>query len=979
MDRPERNPLGTPNIRTLQENPNQPRRPIPNSATIPSAPFSFPASTPNAPYTLPAAMPNAPPPIPVLRKIPSNSNLSASNNTTPSQVIALAREAMREALQSENRQGADRNGVNGLKTGVTVDLSRKHISKLPDEVIDIVKNELERLALSHNQLTTLPARFTECTSLRYLNIRGNQIKEFPMALCELKALEILDLGRNQLRVLPNEIAQLTSLKVLSVPKNQIRELPLCLADMGSLQVIKFEGNPISFPPRDALQPQAGSPPNDGPRGDAEVGEVSITMNIKKYLRAHAANGRSESEATEDERSDAGEPPRQPLKRVVSGRFPIKVNGSDMSEKWSPNLGRTPPIPSRSHQRGFSQQSTAIRRPSVLPLTIGNANERVRSNSESVPRAERSESRQRRMGIVSKKASELGTLEEADPNNRFSHYRGLSHGSAMTGAPIPPQSNIVATDQTPNRPMYIRRLSVLPERRRESRIVDPMVEAAKGVLYSVFQVHPLIQAVMSLTNDGSAKRSSLEIVVYNTNVHVQELEQEIQKHDSMGGVEELDPTSQENENVQRACQTLIGAYGHVCVQLAENIDTLVDDGDPRYIRTLMMMIYHSIMEMRATLIAVHNERRRSQPMNGEYVEAGNTIRPYQREPSAPPSVSRPPYTRSRNGTMIHNPVNLTVTTNMPVSNINDVYMNGPGTGDMSSLASATPRSGESFVSLASRAGLPSEFTEEDAHFDVIFLLLQKATDAVMRTLPNFHIQLTGDLRNAMQNRAPRQLVSTWKHLISMCGTTIQQTEVLRNRLSVIKLKEPGLRSHPNFWNMCNNFISSWTDMAYCIKGAMNSLPLPQDTRLRLRPIQQSMKEASTAIAQSPWHHLSQRSDSLGFISPPGSQTITNLQVPITPQSAALGPAMQATQPSTPQSASLESAFQGNVFDRAGALMANPGIFMPRGRTMTRGHSGFNSLSSISSMSSDGTNNVTSPFSPNGSGAHGPGRPNGGKGI
>ena len=32
----------------------------------------------------------------------------------------------------------------GLKTGVTIDLSRKNIQKLPEEVVDIVKKELER-------------------------------------------------------------------------------------------------------------------------------------------------------------------------------------------------------------------------------------------------------------------------------------------------------------------------------------------------------------------------------------------------------------------------------------------------------------------------------------------------------------------------------------------------------------------------------------------------------------------------------------------------------------------------------------------------------------------------------------------------------------------------------------------------------------------------------------------------------------------
>jgi hypothetical protein len=145
--------------------------------------------------------PPLPPPIPSLRSVPSSSSLSAAGMSA-AQVISLAREAMQNAIETES-QAADPGAVGtGLRTGVTIDLSRKGIQKLPDEVVDIVKGELERsasgasaasrpdadtytvsrLALSHNQLTTLPPRFSECTSLRYLNIRGNQIKEFPMAV-----------------------------------------------------------------------------------------------------------------------------------------------------------------------------------------------------------------------------------------------------------------------------------------------------------------------------------------------------------------------------------------------------------------------------------------------------------------------------------------------------------------------------------------------------------------------------------------------------------------------------------------------------------------------------------------------------------------------------------------------------------------------------------------------------------------------------
>jgi hypothetical protein len=874
-------------------------------------------------------------------------------------------------LENEG-QSADATAVgSGLKTGVTIDLSRKNIKHLPEEVVDILKDELERLALSHNQLSSLPSRFSECTSLRYLNIRGNQLKEFPMPLCDLKSLEILDLGRNQLRVLPPDIVRLTSLKVLSVPKNQIRELPLCLADMGSLQVLKFEENPISFPPRDALQSQASSPPQDGMPRESELSEVVITANIKKFLKQFAATGRMDGEYTGDESSEGADTPRLPLKRAASGRFPIKVNGTDVPDMRSPSGGaRPPPIPTRSHYRGLSQQSTTIRRPGVMPLTIGNVNERLRSNSESILRTDRPESsRQRRMGIVSKRPSELGTLDETQANNRFSHYRGLSHGSAMQGTVLNSKSPATPTEQYPQRPIYVRRLSILPERRRESKIFDPVIEAAKGILYSVFQIHPMIQMLMSLTSDGSAKRSSLELVFYNTNSHVEELEQEIQKHDS--ALLEDNYSSRENENVHRACQTLVSAYGHVCTLLADNIDTFVNNGDARYIRTLLMLLYNSIMELRVTLSTVTAQAPPVQPPDTDFARSSDTIKPRLRQPpltiqpvdNKPVIVAAP---RSRSGTMAHNPSNLRVAVDPP-----SAFINGNGGRRTAALGSATPRSGESFGWSNDRS-VDLDFSDEDAQFEKIFLSLQKSADVVLRTLPNFNMQLAGGLRNAMNQGAPSGLVRDWKRLVAMCNDAIQQTEFLKDRLSVMKLKEPGVRTQGNFWQLCNNFILSWTNLVTDIKYGITNIPLPMDTRVRLRPIQRSMKETSNTIMQSPWSHLFISSENGNSGALFNTSVPPTPQLPITPQTAALGPAMQATVPTTPQSASFASAFHGSVFDRADALMANPGISMSHSRssTMSRGHSGLNSLSSISSMSSDG-------FNPNGPLGPAPLRLNGGR--
>ncbi|TGJ84236.1 hypothetical protein E0Z10_g4541 [Xylaria hypoxylon] len=609
--------------------------------------------------------PPPPPPIPEKYNVSPavfGATLSASAPMSSPQVINLAREAMRNALQDNESQAAEASGVSTeLKPGITIDLSRLNIQYLPDEVVDVIKNELERLALSHNKLTSFPARFSECTSLRYLNVRNNRIEEFPLALCNLKSLEILDLGRNKIRILPREIARLTSLKVLAVQKNLIEELPLCLADMVSLQVLKLDGNNIMFPPKEVLQAQASSPPNEG---------YPVTAQIKKFLKQHAqslSERENNAEHGGDDLSENIETPRMPIKRVTSGRFPIRVNGNDVMDLRSPAVSRPPPIPSRSHARGLSQQNTAIRRPGVMPLTIGNPNERVRSNSETVlqgGRPERPSERNRRMGIMSRKPSELGRLDEGQANNRFSHYRGLSHGSSINGtlnsnASTASPGSPAGAEPLLQRPNYVRRLSVLPEQRRESKIFDPILESAKGILYAIFQIHPMVQLFTRLTSDGTAKRSSLEIVFYNTNGHVEQLEQEIQKHE----VESGGYAPRENENVQRAVVTLINAYSHICTLLVGNMDTIVDNGDPRYIRTMILLLYNSIMELRVSAFEASRGATGYVPSySARWSGLDNTIKPQSRENSVTPTAGRPGFgTRSRFGTFVHNPSNLRVAT------------------------------------------------------------------------------------------------------------------------------------------------------------------------------------------------------------------------------------------------------------------------------------------------------------------------------
>lgn len=104
-----------------------------------------PAQGRRAAVIAPAVSIPPPPPIPTLRNTPSNGSLTTSAQIGPSQVIALARDAMRKALDENETQAAEASGVSSdLKPGVTVNLSHKNIQKLPDEVVDIIKDQLER-------------------------------------------------------------------------------------------------------------------------------------------------------------------------------------------------------------------------------------------------------------------------------------------------------------------------------------------------------------------------------------------------------------------------------------------------------------------------------------------------------------------------------------------------------------------------------------------------------------------------------------------------------------------------------------------------------------------------------------------------------------------------------------------------------------------------------------------------------------------
>lgn len=117
----------------------------------------------------------------------------------------------------------------------------------------------------------------------------------------------------------------------------------------------------------------------------------------------------------------------------------------------------------------------------------------------------------------------------------------------------------------------------------------------------------------------------------------------------------------------------------------------------------------------------------------------------------------------------------------------------------------------------------------------------------------------------------------------------------------------------------------------------SASLPTDIIMLLRPLQKAIKETSQLIQTSPWSFLAtpQTNGSFSLQSP-----MSQVPLPMTPQSAALGPAVQATVPSTPQNGSFSGMFSGNVFERADHLLSMNGssVNSSRSGTMTSSYGG-----------------------------------------
>lgn len=753
-----------------------------------------------------------------------------------------------------------------VKPKLTLDLGHSNIARLPESVVDLIKDEVERLSLSQNQIWHIPLRFSECTHLRYLNIRSNVFREIPRGVYKLNQLEILDISRNKVRKISPDIKNLRSLRVFSLVHNRVEELPTELCEMTKLQILKIAENPLRFRLKRVVEYKE-SEVSFSEMTDHER-ETAITLEIKRYLKEARSSTLAPIDVEASLQIDESpmETPK-PLKRTLSSRFPvIPSTGSGLGEpgsegnKSSPIQPNPPPMPMRSHFRMTSgTQTLTLRGPGITPLISQNSNERNRSNSESVLQASAA-ARHKRMGMLRREKPELDSIDETKVN-RNSHLRGFSHGSVLkrNGTLSSPGGASSSSPNSPrdprrNRLAFVKRLSSLPEHKVENELNSPVIDGAKGILYSLYQIHPHISGLIAAIRGKDVRRSTLEFTFFNASTHVDRLNEALEQAEVVD-VEDEDAVQRVETTVRRDCATCIMAYTHVTAQLQDNVKKIVAGADVRYVRSLMLLLYGSMIEVRNAIQSFGADVNVTRGFgHRRQLSSGNT-HPIQTIPEEFSTPSQPVRaitpTRDRNmpsrqggrlrsDTTIQHPVaenvptyaanpvlpapsgslptpiHLTGTT-LNSGNLtgtsstfsNSGTLNGNGLRSRSSSRTAmmngmpssvasTPRSGEAF-NLPMANGYPARINpatgltdaQEEAVFEQIFLALSRAYDAALHTIPITKAQFIRCLEAAEENRQPKSVHDLWSTLVYRCKLCIDVSEALQIRLVNMRLKEPSV--------------------------------------------------------------------------------------------------------------------------------------------------------------------------------------------
>ncbi|KAF2417657.1 hypothetical protein EJ08DRAFT_654477 [Tothia fuscella] len=885
--------------------------------------------------------------------------LSVQPAVSEEDVIKLARAAMDLSRRVDDGSSPPE----GQQPGITVDLTHKNITRLPDEVIDIIKDEIERLAISHNRIVAFPPRLAECKRLRYFNVRYNALKEVPKPILQLTSLEILDLSRNRIRVLPETIGNLTSLKVLAISRNRVERLPLCIGDLPRLALLKFDDNPISFPP-----PEVYAPDSDmARRGNSQEEEAMATNKVKKFLRQQTARfglrDRAQTESDIGSENDTAETPRpQPRGRGTNGRFPVKPSATNLdiaqlstSPEWQmpteadpmPRIPsqydvNAPRIPPRSqHRYGPTSKSGPESRTTLLsppdtrgPLTsIGNY--QTNASSDSLSKGYRSAS------IITPRMA--------------NHSSALAPFSATSPATIKPpktsyligkEGNIIGQFEQSDYANVeaARRLEAArQDRDRQAILTRHIIKAAFSCQISMLEQSRRLQFLRpSFDAQGAVPiTDKLDDLVALINKHGERLSAIIGAYDHRDSP--VMSPAQVKEFELGICNLMFtsGLLGKFFQQYMPDIWALGEE----IMRMQFFSFVHGANEISIANSYLQKAYNLDEPIgrkvlmrNGEAATTSNAlVRTTSRDIPPSQSVARQPGTSS-----------------------SFKFPSSPPTLNTIGLPPGTNQK-----NLTSPSDVPNLFSSQEfvnaganGKDELMFLQICKALTKMLTIcvdeskligIREYYHSMT-EVISADSHLGPRsEKARGFNRLAHGANDCYEKMQMLGSMMGSMEQRGPS-GAKPEFWLLVRDAVTIWHKLVKELKSlAVSTNP---EIKQQMKDIHSSIKTASSMIRNSPWGHymttdevptnnntrgdINGRHDTLvrGEMGPPPGRDAMGSRdavphvkqssiesVPTTPLGAALGPAAAAAIPSRGGGGGSRL----NVFERADRYLANPGPF------------------------------------------------------